>query len=345
MVRVIIYGFGFMGRVHARCFLGNPRAKVVAIIDLNVERARQNGLELGLDDVPVASDLDEVLSTVKADILDLCLPTDAHADAAEAGFAAGLHVFCEKPIALDLDAARRITDAADIASKQLMIGHCLRFWPEYLELKQMILSGDAGALRALNLFRRAPRPDYSAENWVNDPSRCLGAALDLHIHDTDFVHFLLGAPEAVFSNGVQLSTGWDHIQTQYLFTEGPIVQAEGGWTYPADRAFQMGFCALFENGSLDFDNTASRTLLKRIGRQTIDLSAVPGREVPGHLAGLEGYENQIDYFISRIAANQTIQINTGEDATASLRTVLSEIRSAEDRALIEVPKPTECALS
>lgn len=335
MLKIILQGFGFMGRVHAQCYAANPMAEVVAVVDLNPERARESAADLGLGELPVAEDLGAVLKQVSADVLDICLPTDAHPAAAEEGFAAGLHVFCEKPIALHPGDAARITKAAEKAGRQLMVGHTLRFWPEYLELKKLIRSGEAGALRALHLFRRAPRPDYTAGDWISDPERCLGAALDFHIHDTDVVHFLLDAsPQSVFARGLDLPTGWDHIQTQYIYKDGPMVAAEGGWTYPGSRPFQMGYCALFENGSLDFDNTAHSTLVKNIGKKRTDLSAPPDDAAQGQLAGLEAYRNQLDYFVDRIHSGQPIEINTGADATASLRTLHAEIQSAQTGQLV-----------
>lgn len=336
MLRVILQGFGFMGRVHARCYTANSNAEVVGLVDLDSEGAGKAAADLGLGQVPVAADLATILNSVEADVLDICLPTDAHPAAAEAGFAAGLDVFCEKPIALTLQDATRITAAAENADRQLMVGHTLRFWPEYLELKRMIRSGEAGSLRALNFFRRAPRPGYTAGDWISDPERCLGAALDFHIHDTDVVHFLLGLPQGVFSRGLHLPTGWDHIQTQYVYHDGPMVSAEGGWTYPDSRPFQMGYCALFENGSLDFDNTAPSTLVKDIGDERIDLSAPPDDAAQGQLAGLDGYRNQLDYFVARLSAGNPIEINTGADATASLRTLHAEIQSAETGKLVSL---------
>lgn len=334
MLRIIIQGFGFMGQVHARCYAANSQAEVVGLVDLDTEKTEQSWTALGSHPIPISHSLSTLLTQVDANALDVCLPTDAHRTAAEAGFAAGLHVFCEKPIALYLDDAARMTKAAEKAERQLMIGHTLRFWPEYLELRKMIQSGEAGALRALTFFRRAPRPGYTAGNWVSDPERCLGAALDFHIHDTDVVHFLLGVPQSVFSSGLRLPTGWDHIQTQYIYEGGPMVTAEGGWTFPESRPFQMGYCALFENGSLDFDNTAPATLVKNIKGETIDLSSAPDEAAVGQLAGLEGYRNQLDYFVDRLTSDRPIETNTGNDATASLRTLLAEIRSAQSTEII-----------
>lgn len=336
MLKIILQGFGFMGRVHAQCYAANPLVEVVAAVDLDPKRAQESAAELGLGNLPIANKLETILEQVQADVLDICLPTDAHPEAAEKGFAAGLHVFCEKPIALYLEDAARITRAAKAAGRQLMVGHCLRFWPEYLELKKMLRSGEAGPLRALNCIRRAPRPAYTAGNWISDPKRCLGAALDFHIHDTDVVHFLLGTPKAVFSRGLQLPTGWDHIQTQYIYENGPMVAAEGGWTYPDSRPFQMGYSALFENGSLDFDSTAPGTLIKRVGNESFDLSGPPDDTAQGQLAGLDGYRKQLDYFVAQLSAGKPIQINTGTDATASLRTLHAEIQSAQSQQIVSL---------
>lgn len=328
-------GLGFMGRVHARCYQAHPLVEIVAVVDADTQRSQETLRELGLD-IPLSDHLGSILHSVPADALDICLPTDAHVEAAEAAFSAGLHVFCEKPIALDLEGASRINDAATRASRQLMVGQTLRFWPEYTELARMLRSEEAGPLRALNLFRRAPRPNYTTDDWTGDPGRCLGAALDLHIHDTDLTHFLLGPPDRVCSQAIQLPTGWDHIQTQYIYEDGPLVFAEGGWTYPNSRTFQMGYSALFESGSLDFDNTATPTLMKNVKGETIDLSSLPEKRAGGPLEGLEGYYNQIEYFVERLLSRKPIEINTGTDATMSLRTVLAEIQSARTQQIISL---------
>ena len=77
---------------------------------------------------------------------DICLPTDLHRATALQAFAAGKHVFCEKPIALSTEDAMVMTEAALLADRQLMVGHCIRFWPEYVELKRMVDSGKQGRL-------------------------------------------------------------------------------------------------------------------------------------------------------------------------------------------------------
>ena len=193
-------------------------------------------------------------------------------------------MFCEKPIALTREDAAAMTDAAREAGRQLMVGHCIRFWPEYVELKRIVDSGEHGRLLSLSLGRRTGRPGYSIGDWVNKPERCLGAALDLHIHDTDFLLHLLGAPEAVVSQGLRDETGWSSIATQYVYG-GRIVTAEGAWNYPANWGFQMRFSAVFERAVLDYDSRSGITLAAGDAGPT----ALP---MPQH----DGYHHELAYF-------------------------------------------------
>ena len=74
-------------------------------------------------------------------IIDICLPTDLHAEVAVAALEASKHVFCEKPMALSAPDCNRMQTAAEAHRRVLMIGHVLRFWPEYLVLADFVAGG------------------------------------------------------------------------------------------------------------------------------------------------------------------------------------------------------------
>ena len=256
------------------------------------------------------------MEEVECSVVDICLPTDLHRSIALEAFAAGKHVFCEKPIALTRNDASAMTLAAHQADRQFMVGHCIRFWPEYIELKRIVDSGEHGRLLSLSLSRRTGRPGYSIGDWVNKPDRCLGAALDLHIHDTDFLLHLLGAPEAVVSQGLRDETGWSSISTQYHY-EGRIVTADGAWNYPANWGFQMRYTAVFERAVLDFDS-----------RSVLTLAAGESGPVALSMPPHDGYYHELAYFIGCLERGEPVSISTGEQASASLDLVLAEIESA-----------------
>jgi predicted dehydrogenase len=322
MILFLLSGFGFMGRMHAAVLKRMPGAAITGVVDPRGEEIRPALRAAGWDDVPVFTDLEAALSRCRCDVVDICLPTDMHRTTAEIAFAAGKHVFCEKPIALNLKDAGAMTQAAKAAGRQFMVGHCIRFWPEYEVLKNLVNSKEYGALVSLSLSRRNSRPDYAVGGWVNDPTRCMGAALDMHIHDTDFVCHLLGEPQTVAARGVLESTGWNSIASIYSFGQtGPLVFAYGAWNYPAGWGFQMAYSAVFENGALDFDSRAKPTLRLTKGGRSEDVSDL---EMPS----ADGYQREMEYFTHCLANHLPVEISTGEQAARSLAVTLAEIESA-----------------
>ncbi len=328
MQDLVLIGFGFMGKTHADVYRRLPAVRVVGVVEPGGEAIREELSACGLGGLPVFADLPTAIGAVDFSVADICLPTDLHHGITLQALAAGKHVFCEKPIALRRDEAEAMTRAARLADRQLMIGHCIRFWPEYVELKRMADSGNHGRLVALSLGRRTGRPAYSREDWVNQPERCIGAALDLHIHDTDFLIDLLGVPKAVDSQALRDESGWSSIATHYLY-DGCLVTAEGAWNYPANWGFQMRFSAVFERAVLDYDSRATDTLTL-----TLDNSAPAPIGVPPG----DGYFHELTYFIDCLERGASVTINTGEQATASLEVVLAEIQSADSQQRITLTK-------
>lgn len=331
MVNVLLCGFGFMGRLHAGILAKSPDASLAGVVDPRGEEIRDELNRSGID-APVFKDLAQALPQTTCDAVDICLPTDLHRQTAETALAAGKHVFCEKPLALTVTDADAMVEAAREAGRQLMVGHCLRFWPEYEVLHDLVHSGEHGALVSLSLSRRNARPDYAVGGWTDNPARCVGAALDMHIHDTDFVCHLLGAPRAVSAKGLHEPTGWNSIASLYNFgPDGPLVFADGAWNYPPGWGFQMKFSAVFEHGALDYDSRGEPTLLLTAGKEPPRPVALPG-------ARPDGYHAELAYFCSRLREGLPVEKSTGVQAALSLRVTLAEIESAA-RGGTAVPLP------
>jgi len=322
-----------MGGMHAQIYQALPDAELVAIIETNQSKAEANLAKLGIK-VPVFASLKDLLSSdTGVDVVDVCLPTDLHLPASLEAIAAGKNLFCEKPLALNSADASKIVEAAEKAGVFLQVGQAIRFWPEYQALENLVRSGELGPLKSLTMQRRASTPSYTEENWILDPSRACGAALDLHIHDTDFVLHLLGKPEAVMSVGSHSKMGWDHINTIYRFPD-VLVQAEGGWDYPPEWGFQMAYQALFEKGAVEFDSNANPSLVITRGNQKREPLAAEQPSVgssqsgSGNISSLGGYFNELQYFIRCLEQRQAPRIATGQQALDSVRTVEAEIESA-----------------
>lgn len=325
MKGIVVSGCGFMGGMHAQAIESIPGARVAALVDVSAERARKLATVLGRD-IPCFASLGEALGAVRADAADLCLPTNLHEAGALEALHFGLPIFLEKPIALDIAAAGRIMAAARGAGVFAMVGHCIRFWPEYQKLEELVRSRRLGRLLSLSLQRRSAKP---GGGWALDPRLSGGAAVDLHIHDTDFILHLLGKPQAVTSRMSGADNG--HIFTTYHFPDIAVV-AEGGWDYPPRWGFQMAYQAVFERGAVEFDSNRGIVLTPASGPpRPVPAKQPPvgkSRDAAGNISSLAGYRNELAYFVRCLATGKPPCIATLGQATESLAVVLAEIHSA-----------------
>ncbi|MCL2330763.1 MAG: Gfo/Idh/MocA family oxidoreductase, partial [Phycisphaerae bacterium] len=213
MIRVGLIGAGFIGRNHFNQYEKlADRAVVVALCDADADRragdwskvggnlADAQGSKRDLGSIKPYTDWRELLADSNVDMIDICAPTYLHRDIVVAAMKAGKHVLCEKPMALSVEDCDAMIAAAKPGCR-FMIAQCIRFWPEYVWLKQIIDAETYGPLRALHLRRQTNAPTYSLNNWINNPDQSGGAILDLHVHDVDYAIYLFGKPQSIFAQG------------------------------------------------------------------------------------------------------------------------------------------------
>ncbi len=327
-----------MGNMHSQACLATPQAELTALADEFTEKAQELAQKTGCG---WSGTPDELLQRDDVESVMICTPTPTHHPLAMKALTAGKHVFLEKPLARYLVFADELVKEAERTNRFNQVGHVLRFWPEYTVLKEAVSGNRWGNLINLKMHRVCAQPGWSTTNWYIDPAQSGGAALDLHLHDTDMVHYLLGIPKAVFSEGVNDRTGWRQITTQYLFDGGPAVYAEGTW-YDAEKyGFCMSYVAAFENGVLDYNSSRKPSLLFYPLKGEIVEPALPetpqSEKVEGiNISDLGGYLLQDRYFIECIDKNVAPDRATFAHGRDALKTVEAEIRSAETRKIVEV---------
>lgn len=270
MLKVGLVGLGFMGNSHLQNYIrleeeGFP-IKLVAICD--VDDAKQGGalvegnLPTGVSPVDFSKyhfykDMAEMIEKEELDYVDLCLPTYLHSPMAVKAMSLGMHVFCEKPMAISSEAAQEMIDASEKYDKQLMIGQTLRFFPSYLYVKEAIDTNRYGKVVAASFFRGGTTPIWSWDNWLLKKEKSGGCLLDQHIHDVDTINWLFGAPESVATSGkvINEGNGYDIISSNYHYPDGKVVNAEDDWTINNDDfGFEMRFRVNFEKGTLILEN-------------------------------------------------------------------------------------------
>ena len=335
MVRVAIVGAGFMGKMHGNVYANLPESKVVAVVDIDINKAEEIAKSHG---ARVATKMDEVLDSV--DLVDVCLPTYLHCKYTVMAAHAGKHVLCEKPITLNLKDADSMITAAKKSGVKFMVAHCIRFWPEYAALKEIFEEKRYGRLMSIWMLRVSPTPVWSWDNWILQKNKSGGALLDLHIHDTDFLLYLLGRPESVFSRGTKNKNGWSHVWTVYNYRRVAAV-AEGGWDLPAKFPFNMAFRAVFEEAVVEFGLVPqSRMLLYQADKEPVPMDVpqpkVTGVQAGGNISALGGYFNEIQYFIECISKDEKPKIVTPQDARMSLQIILAEQKSAETGKIVKL---------
>ena len=316
----VIVGCGFMGRMHANVYRSLSNANLVACVDAHPENGAKFGSEFNVPDYP---DLKTALENQKIDVVDICLPTDLHSKMTVEAASYKKHVFCEKPMALTLEQADAMIEACSRAGVQLFIGHCIRFWPEYVYLKQMVDEKRLGHLLSINLTRYGAFPLWASEGWTSDPKRAGGGVLDMHIHDTDFAHFLLGQPDEMISFGSVDDRGPSHAFTTMRFGN-VIAHLEGGWNLPPGSPFKMSFRAVFERGAAIWDG-APLTIYEE-GKSPIQ-PEFPKMKADGggNISDLGGYYHELKYFYDRVSANLSLETVTPQSSRQSLATALEEI--------------------
>lgn len=330
-IKVGVVGAGFMGGMHTNCYVAAAGAELVAVCDVRQEAAEKLATP---HKAKAFTDADKMFAEAGLDMVDICLPTNMHCDYVVRAAKAKLHVLCEKPIATSVPEANKMIAATKKAGVQFMIAQVIRFWPEYMVLKQYVAEGKLGKLLSLQMTRISPRPTWSWQNWLQDAKLSGGALVDLHIHDADFARYLMGDPLSIQVAGSGRQGCWDHIFVNYIYRDA-VAQAEGGWDFPAQFPFCMSYRAILEEGTLDYScrNNPTLTLYPADGGkgQPVELPkpVVGAAASGGNISDLGGYYNEIKYFLDCLLKGEKPTITTPEDARDSLALVLKELKAAE----------------
>ena len=257
MLKVGLVGVGGISGAHIPAWEAMEDVELVALCDVREEQMES------YPDKRRYLDFDEMLAKEQLDILDICLPTYLHADFAIKAMEQGIHVICEKPISLKKEDVERVYSTAQRMNVNFMVAQVLRFWPEYVLIKELNDTKKYGRLLSGYMSRLGNTPKWSWDDWMKDENRSGLVPFDLHIHDLDFIVYAFGVPENVKSNRSKRPEQ-DCINAVYEFPDF-YIETESAWyasAYPftaryrfqfekAVVAFEGGKCMIYEeNGSV-----------------------------------------------------------------------------------------------
>jgi len=313
MVRIGMVGSGFMAETHLAAYRGIDGADVVAVAAPNT--AEEFVAEEGLSAETYGSGA-ELMDGADIDALDVCSPTPTHRPVVTAAAERGIDAFCEKPIAGNLEDAQVIADVAENAGITLMVGHVLRFFPQYERARDVVEDGGIGDPGVARARRLSPFPSWGHDDWYADRGSSGGVLVDLAIHDLDYVRWVFGEVDRVFARRSVWEEG-EHGHVTLRFENGAAAYVDASWGLPPGQELTQSFELAGSDGLVEFDGDDA----------ALTFRTAEGTQVTNPVAK-DGYRRQLEAFVESVETRSEPSV-TAEDAIAALRLSLAANRSAE----------------
>ncbi|MBR7744799.1 Gfo/Idh/MocA family oxidoreductase [Phycicoccus sp. BSK3Z-2] len=227
MTGIVVVGAGNMGRKWLRTVRDHPDARLLGLVDVDVERARAVTRDEEVPDVTTGADLRQVLREVGADaVLDATVPA-AHRGVATAAMTAGLDVLGEKPAAADLAEAVALAALAEVTGRTFVVSQSRRFNPQLTALRRRV--GEIGRVgQATSSFHRGPRFGGFREEMPSP------LTVDMAIHLFDMARWFVGS-DPVAVTAVEFNPRWSWFEgaasctAVFEFGNGARFTFEGSW--------------------------------------------------------------------------------------------------------------------
>jgi len=230
-VKFVQIGGGVIGEMRARSVVAHPDCTLVAVADPAPGAAERAAAGTGARAV---SDAAALFEGAHCDAVIVSTPLPLHEKIILEALAAGKHVLVEKPLATTLDACARIREAAREAGRTVAVGFNHRFYPSFLYMKRVIDEGRIGRVDSVRVLGGHDGLANFREEWMYKAEMSGGGAMmDIGIHMTDLVRFMVGEIESVFAStgnrvwNVERSEDRAHVLMQAV--SGASVSYEATW--------------------------------------------------------------------------------------------------------------------
>jgi len=194
-LRIGLIGCGGIANAHMQVLSNMKEVQLVSFCDIVEDKAREFNAKYANGNATVYTDFVKMLEREKLDAVYVCLPPFAHSNEVEIAAENGVHVFIEKPIALDMVKARSMVDAARRHSIKTQVGFQLRFGAAVERFRKMVEQGEAGPV---GLFLAKYYCNSLHSPWWRDKSKSGGQLVEQIIHLYDLSRFIAGEPQSVY---------------------------------------------------------------------------------------------------------------------------------------------------
>jgi UDP-N-acetylglucosamine 3-dehydrogenase len=220
---VAVIGAGFWGRNHARVFTELEETELLAVCDINAERAKAIAKQFG---VKAYTSTAKMLKIKDLDAVSVCTWSTSLAKEALKALKAGKHVLVEKPMAANSKQAETLIKTAEKEGLHLSVGFLMRFIPGLQYIRKAVESQEIGEIVCATAKRVSEWPERIGD---------VGVVKDLAIHDIDVMHYLFGSdPVAVYAKtgNMRHKKFEDYAHIMLTFEHGKNAFIEANWLTP-----------------------------------------------------------------------------------------------------------------
>ncbi len=326
-------GLGTMGRDLLRAAAAVSKIKPSVLADPDVENLQQASA-LVEKEITTCTDYRKILEEGRLDGLVIAAPQHAHAEIAIASLQAGYHVFCEKPMGLNVIQCDAMISTAKESRKILMIGQVLRYINVYRYILELINSGALGKPLAMRTIRTMGKWGEWARPWRMRRATTGGMLLEVNVHEIDLMLCILGEAVSVQALGKRFINDEvddeDFITFQVAFKNGTIGTCTSSSIDRITRNSGEVFC---EKGTIYYDSVTS-TL--RVGRDGEDLEVLAYRDI--HPEWEDGVTREIREFAEACLGERPVTI-PGEDGLRAVEIGEAAYQSVQEGRVIHLPLP------
>ena len=335
ILRFCLIGAGRAGMVHARNIVHTmDNAELVAIVDMNERQLREKGGELGVQSL--YTDIDEALAKDEFDAVVIGAPTFTHHSYTVKCANAKKHVFCEKPMAVTVDEARKMIAAAEKNNVKLQIAFMRRFDSLFQNAKAVIDSGEFGDPIIIKSLARGPGLPAP---WYYDISRSNGLLAEICSHDFDSARWFSGSEyRRVYAEAVNRKTPeirkkypdfYDNVVCTFIMKNDVIGTIDS--TCPADYGFDVRGEIVLTRGLIIIGEVKGEAVLTCDAQGVIETSAFKSWRTRFR----EAYIQELRSFIDVVLRDGS-PVVTGYDGLASVEAVVAANQSIKCGAPVEL---------
>jgi predicted dehydrogenase len=317
-MKVAVLGCGGMGRLHASMYARIDGVQVTAVCDEDADCAQTLA---DLAGAQCFQSFERMLAEADFEAVSITLPSYLHKPYTLQAARAGKHVICEKPIALNLEDADEMIRCCEENGVRLFVGHVVRFFPEYVHMKQDVDQGKIGRPGVAHAKRGGPHPG-NARPWFKAFDKSGGVIIDLMIHDLDYLRWTFGEVSSLYA--MQHSdANIDYALVTLQFENGAIANVEANWGYPGPFHTKAEIAG--SGGVVIADSLKSASL--HIHKASPANAASPFVAVPESPGFHSPYELELGHFVVCIRNNEEAKV-TPQDAYKALAIALAAVDSA-----------------